>query len=703
MLKKSLIRIKILIVFSIVISCENQKQNLKLPSIFSDNMVLQQKTNVSFWGFSNSKETITINPSWGKSKCVISNNEGEWELKIKTPEAGGPYKIEVKSENQTVTYNDVLIGEVWIASGQSNMGMRLSDGIENQDEEIKNANYNDIRFFSVLEDLTGNSIKNQNWLKTTPENAEKYSAAAYFFARKLHNELDVPIGIISSSWGGTKVESWISNKKLKQFKDLINKNLPKNTEQKLIDIERVRYNDSIANLNKSKLGISTFNLPEPYFLWNENMVWNIDLWEKYRYDWTELDLNDFEFKNSHYDDSLWDFVPKSFNKSNSLKLNNIFQAKENTISSGIIWFRTKVLVDNLNTDYSFYLEKGIDHIDQTFFNGQLIGNTFSIDGKRNYTIPKNLLKIGENSIAIRITNLGGDGGFNSPVIIKNNSSSDTISFENFKFKHHAFITNGSSVLVHNYPFNELVQDYDIIEKKLYRGYVINSPYGNSISFEKMLRPVIPYTIKGAIWYQGESNVENYNEYQELFSGMIEDWREIWGYNFPFYYTQIAPAIYGENHLSHHLRDSQRKTLEFTSNTGMAILMDIGEKDNVHAKNKQDVGKRLALLALKNDYNFDIVPSGPLYKSHVNYNNYIVIDFDYKGSGLCLKGDSEDFEIAGIDEVFYNASAKIIGDKLIVSSKCVNNPKHVRYGWKNWVVGSLFNKEGLPASSFNSLN
>jgi sialate O-acetylesterase len=219
----------------------------------------------------------------------------------------------------------------------------------------------------------------------------------------------------------------------------------------------------------------------------------------------------------------------------------------------------------------------------------------------------------------------------------------------------------------------------------------------------MLKPVIPYTIKGAIWYQGESNVENYNEYQELFSAMIEDWREIWGYNFPFYYAQIAPAIYGESHLSHYLRDSQRKTLEFTSNTGMAILMDIGEKDNVHAKNKQDVGKRLALLALKNDYNFDIVPSGPLYKGHINYDNYIDIDFDYKGSGLCLKGNSKDFEIAGIDEVFYNASAKIIGDKLRVSSNSVIYPKHVRYGWKNWVVGSLFNKEGLPASSFNSLN
>ena len=186
--------------------------------------------------------------------------------------------------------------------------------------------------------------------------------------------------------------------------------------------------------------------------------------------------------------------------------------------------------------------------------------------------------------------------------------------------------------------------------------------------------------------------------------MIEDWREIWGYDFPFYYAQIAPAIYGESYLSHNLRDSQRKTLESTANTGMAILMDIGDKDNVHAKNKQDVGKRLALLALKNDYNFDIVSSGPLYKGHINFKKYIEIDFDYKGSGLDLKkGGSKDFEIAGSDGVFYDASAKIIGDKLRVSSKSVINPKHVRYGWKNWIVGSLFNKEGLPASSFNSIN
>ena len=696
----------IFLFFSVFIFCDSsQKENTKLslPAIFSDQMVLQQNENIIFWGTSSPNKKVTVTGSWGNSSSITSDKKGNWELSLLTTKAGGPFKIKVETLNETIFYKDVLVGEVWLASGQSNMGMILEHGIQNQKEEINNANYNDIRFFSVLEDLTGESIKNQKWVKTNPKNASKFSAAAYFFARKLHKELDVPIGIITSSWGGTKVESWISNKKLKSLEALINENLPKNIDQELIDKERINYNDSIAFLNKNKSGISTFDLPEPYFLWNEKIVWNVDLWKKNSSKWIDLDFNDIDFKNFDFDDSSWNLIPKSFNKSNTLNFNNIFQSEDKSISSGIVWFRTKFFVENLNTDYSFNVENGIDHIDQTFFNGTLIGNTFSIDGTRNYKIPKSLLKKGENIIALRITNLGGDGGFMSPVIINNNSSSQTLSFDDFKFKHHAFITNGSSVLVHNYSFNELIKDYNKIKDKLYRGYVINSPYGNSISFEKMLRPLIPYTIKGFIWYQGESNVSNYNNYQELFSGMIEDWRENWGYNYPFYYAQIAPFSYGNLEISQGLRDAQRKTLESTSKTGMAILMDIGEKEDIHPHNKQDVGKRLALLALDNDYNFDIVSSGPLYKSHKSYNNYIDVDFENKGSGLYSKGELKDFEIAGDNQVFYSASAKIIGNKVRVSSKRVKTPKHVRYGWKNWTIGSLFNKEGLPASSFNSVD
>ena len=245
-------------------------------------------------------------------------------------------------------------------------------------------------------------------------------------------------------------------------------------------------------------------------------------------------------------------------------------------------------------------------------------------------------------------------------------------------------------------------DYDLFEKESIKlKDSINDPNSYSILFEKMLKPVLPYSIKGAIWYQGESNVDNSFEYQELFTGMIEDWRESWSYNFSFYYVQIAPFEYLPFQESQKLRDAQRKTLKTTSKTGMAVIMEIGEEKDIHPHNKQDVGKRLALLALDKDYEFDIISSGPLYKSHKTFSNYIDIDFENKGSGLISKGALKDFEVAGDNMIYKTAKAEIIDNKIRVSSNKVKYPKHVRYGWKNWTVGSLFNKEGLPASSFSS--
>ncbi len=691
------------------VSTQEVSHQLELSSFFSDHMVLQQKKGVVFWGKSNPNNRIIVTGSWGETNSIIADNRGNWELKLLTPPAGGPYEVEVKSSEKTIKYRDVLIGEVWLASGQSNMGMILNpceNCIENQEEEIKNANYNNLRFFSVLEDLTGESLKNQKWVKTTPKNASKFSAAAYFFARELHLKLNVPIGIISSSWGGTNIKSWISNKKLKELGPTKNI-VPKNIDDDLVKIERLRYNDSIAELNKKELGLITYDLPKPYFLWNEKIVWNIDLWGKNKSRWIDLDLNDTKYKKFDFDDSKWNYIPKSIYQ-DELKIKNgifkyIFKSDKTSLSSGIVWLRTKILIDDISKDFTLEIDKGIDHIDQTFFNEKLIGNSFSIDGKRNYKIQRNLLKKGENLIAIRITNLAGDGGFRSPVILKNKNTSISVKLNEFKFKHHAFITNGSSVLVHSYPLNNLISNYKEIEENIHRGYVINSPYGNSISFEEMLNPLIPYTVKGVIWYQGEANVTEYNEYLELFSGMIDDWRERWGYNFPFYYAQIAPYIYSDNQSSHELREVQRLALQKTFNTGMAVLLDIGEKDNGHPPNKQDVGKRLALLALNRDYNYNIVDSGPLYSKHKSKKGSIEISFDHVGSGLMAKGDLDGFEIAGEDNIFYPAIAKILNNKVKVSSSIVKKPKNVRYGWKNYFEATLFNIEGLPASSFSSLN
>ena len=696
-----------LILAIFITSCNNQYGDLNLPSVFSDHMVLQQKSNVSFWGESNLNDKITISASWGETLSTKADNNGKWQLSLATPKAGGPYSIEVKNERQSIVFNDVLIGEVWLASGQSNMGMILSDGIENQEEEIKNANFNDIRFFSVLEDLTGESIKQQKWVKTNPKNAAKFSAAAYFFARELHEKLNIPIGIISSSWGGTYIENWISNKKLKTLTSTKNK-VPKSEEDDLVQFERLRYNDSIAKLNEMQFALKTFDLPKPYFLWNEKIVWNVDLWKKFKKDWEVLDLNDIEFKKIEFDDSNWGNIKKITEKDKSkIKdgvFNYIFKSNNSFLSTGVIWLRAKIKIDDVSRDYYLNIDKGINRVDQTFFNEKLIGNTFSIDGKRSYKIPKEILKRGKNLIALRVTNIQGDGGFRSPVILKNNVFSKEINLSQFKFKHHAFLTNGSSVMVHDYSYKQLLDNYIDIEKKIHRGYVTNSPYGNSISFEKMLKPVIPYTIKGVIWYQGEQNVPEYKEYKELFSGMIDDWRENWGYDFPFYYAQITPHIYSESQPSHKLRDVQRLAIKSTFNTGMASLLDVGLENNNHSPKKQPVGKRLALLALDNDYNFDIVSSGPLYVSHKIFNDYLEIDFDHKGSGLSTSGKLEDFEIAGENKIFYPALAQIVNNKVRVFSNLnVKYPKHVRYGWKNWVIGTLFNEEGLPASSFNSLS
>ena len=700
-------KILFLILVIFITSCNNQYGDLNLPSVFSDHMVLQQKSNVSFWGESNLNDKITISASWGETSSTKADNNGKWQLSLATPKAGGPYNIEVKNDRQSIVFSDVLVGEVWLASGQSNMGMILSDRVENQQQEIKNANFNDIRFFSVLEDLTGESIKQQKWVKTNPVNAAKFSAAAYFFARELHEKLNIPIGVISSSWGGTNIKNWISNKKLKTLAPTKNQ-VPKTEENDFVQLERVKYNDSIAKLNKEQYGLITFNLPKPYFLWNEKIVWNVDLWKKFKNNWENIDFNDINYKKINFDDSKWGSVPK-IRKEDRSKIkdgvfNYIFKSNSSLLSTGVVWLRAKINIDDISRDYYLYVEKGINRVDQTFFNENLIGNTFSIDGKRNYRIPKEILKKGENLIAIRVTNLSGDGGFRSPLILKNDVFSNEINIAEFKFKHHAFLTNGSSIMVHDYPYDKLLDNYENIEKKMHRGYVTNSPYGNSISFEKMLKPVIPYTIKGVIWYQGENNVNEYKEYLELFSGMIDDWRENWGYDFPFYYAQITPNTYNDSLLSHELRDVQRLALKNTFKTGMASLLDVGLENNNHSPKKKPVGKRLALLALNNDYNFDIVSSGPLYASHKIFKDYLEIDFDYKGSGLNSKGELKDFEIAGEDKIFYPALAQIVNNKVRVFSNLnVKYPKHVRYGWKNWVIGTLFNEEGLPASSFNSIN
>ena len=692
--------------FLLFVSCsiDKKESELILASIFSDSLVLQQMYDTALWGKSKPNEIITVKGSWGKEASTQSNEKGDWELKLSTPKAGGPYTITIQTSNNSILLKDVMIGEVWLSSGQSNMEWKMNqcvNCIDNQDEEISKVNNNEIRMFTVPMDLSGELIKKSKWLVANPENAEGFSAAAYYFARKLNKELKIPIGIVNTSWGGTRVEAWTSNRKLMSISSTKDK-VPEEQDYDLLQIEFKRLNDSIKLAVQNKFGFKTFEIPE----WTEDET----LWEFYEKGWSNFDIEDKEFREVNFDDSNWSQWESKYtdygniNYQSEGRFESAFEESNKLLSDGVIWFRTKIIIDDISEDYQLVVEKGIDDTDQTYFNGELIGNTFSWSRKRSYNIPKELLKKGENILAIRITDRIGGGGFNSHVIIKNSKIEKQLVFSEFKFKHHAFIINASSVLIHNLSHEELIKKSSYLLDNIPMLYRINDPNGYSALFKKMLTPVMPYTIKGTIWYQGESNVDNNHEYQELFTGMIEDWRENWGYDFSFYYVQIAPFKYGVFQESQKIREAQRKTLKTTSKTGMVVLMDIGEEEDIHPHNKQDVGKRLALLALDKDYEYDIISSGPLYKSHEIFKNYIDIDFDHKGSGLNSTGKLEDFEIAGEDKIFYPALAEIIDNKVRVFSNVnVTYPKQVRYGWKNWVHGTLFNKEGLPASSFNSLN
>lgn len=668
-------------------------------------MVLQQSTEVSFWGKSSPNDDIQIKGSWGEVSNIKADKNGEWILKLSTPSAGGPYVVKVNDSKTFITYKDVLIGEVWLASGQSNMewmmkavGCEIKECIDNQAEEIKNAEFEEIRVFSIYEDLTGERIKRESWKLVNPENIERFSAVAYFFARKIHRELKIPVGIIASSWGGTRIQSWMSNKTLLKSK-FIKEKLPKAVKVKDVISERLKFNDSITKLNEDRFGFKVVELPKPYHVWSGQL----DIWNLFKDKWRDLNLCDEDFNRIDFDDSNWTIWAKGDNNNHFREgsFKSAFNSNEPLLTKGVFWIRTYFDVENIDDDYSLVIEGGISQVDQTYVNGDLIGNKYSFIDERNYKIPNKTLKKGKNLIAIRITDLTGDGGLNSLITIKSNSGTKEISYEEIKFKHQAFITNGIYAVIHNLGHEELISRYPQISDNFLNGYEINSTNGYSTMFENMIYPVIPYTIKGAIWYQGEANVWKPDHYEDLLISMINDWRDYWGYQFPFYYAQITPLEYPENQYSQLIRDAQRKALKEIDKIGMAILLDIGEKNNGHPGNKQDVGKRLALLALDKDYNYNVVSSGPLYEDHRIVDNYIEISFKSVGSGLTSKGKLKNFEIAGVNKKFYEATAKIVGNKVRVYSKKIKRPKHVRYGWKNWVEATLFNKEGLPASSFQS--
>ncbi|PIW98748.1 MAG: glycosyl hydrolase family 2 [Ignavibacteria bacterium CG_4_8_14_3_um_filter_37_9] len=670
---KNLIFLLVIISTSVTFSFKNKKF-VEIPAIFSDNMVLQQKVKAPFWGKAVPGEIVLIRASWGGSAKAKVQPDSLWSAKIQTPRAGGPYQIKIKIGDSSFTLNNVLIGEVWLCSGQSNMEMPMegfppNDTIIGAQNEIKNGRNFALRFFTVERAYSDRPQFNGsgNWLQSSPEAVAKFSAAGFFFGKKLSDELKVPIGLINASWGGTAVESWLSKKYLgfvDEYKELVTK-----------------IEDSGAELKKLYDWLERYPVID---------VSKKDILHK----WEGLNFKDDDCSLPVFDDSRWKemYLPVGW------------EITEVGNFDGTIWFRRKIEIPKSWLHKDLVLTLGpIDDMDVTYVNGKKVGG-YETDGnwqtERIYEVSKEVVNDSSLTIAVRVVdNQGGGGLYGSEeqlnIHLKDGDENISLSGE-WKYLPVAEYRSGKF-----FVFGSGGEEYysrPVIAVDL----SANTP---TALYNAMIAPLIPYAIKGAIWYQGESNAWKPDLYQTLFSKMIEGWRADWREgNFPFYFVQIAPFKYDEKTESQKLREQQLLTLALP-NTGMAVTLDIGNPENVHPANKKEVGDRLAFWALAKNYHKKVFFSGPLYKSQKISRDKIILSFEYVDGGLLITEDKRgtNFLIAGEDRQFKKADIKIEEKKLVLSNSEIKKPVAVRYAWSNTAEATLFNKKHLPASSFRTDN
>lgn len=667
-------RILTCLFLAILISgCQKSPHFVHLPAIISDGMVLQQNTEVSLWGKSSPNAMIEIRSSWGNRLSVKANTDGKWIGKLKTPTAGGPFEVTFQTSDTNIVVKNVLVGEVWMCSGQSNMEMPMCgwppDTISNWASEIAAANYPEMRLFTIQHNATPAPVEDceAEWLECTPKNVNNFSSTAYFFGRKLNQELKVPVGLIHSSWGGTPAESWISKEYLSNF--------PK--YQAIVNAyDSILVEFDILMKWMDRLPVIAMPADTQGF--------------------ESVQLNDMEYASFDCNDSDWPVM----------ELPSLWEAKGLTDYDGIVWFRKEFDLPAGMSGKDMVLHLGaIDDMDATYVNGIKVGSILE-DGhykqSRDYTIPAKILKNGKNVIAVQVIDTRGGGGIyektEMTIGIKGSAKFQVQLNGDWKYRPVAEILKGKI-----YVYGKDSNSFDSRPKLTGR----ISAYSPVTLFNGMINPVVPYTIKGAIWYQGEANVGKGYEYRTLFPTLIKCWRNTWDIgDFPFYFVQIAPYNYNEQEPgpSSEVREAQLMTLN-VPNTGMVVTTDIGNPENIHPANKQDVGKRLAIWALAKTYGQDsLIYSGPIYDSITIESNKAIIHFKYAESGLVAKeGPLTWFEIAGIDKKYYPATAAIQGQTVVVTSCKVKEPVAVRFGWNQIAQPNLFNGAGLPASPFRTDN
>lgn len=626
---------------------------VELPAIFGDHMVIQRNSKTGLWGTAKPSTQVSVTTSWnGQVYDVMSDTDGKWKTEIATPSAGGPYTITI-SDGKKLTLNDVLVGEVWLCSGQSNMEYRFSDKPYDYEKTLEDAvGRNNIRFLHIdnrtsFEPETEAAVRYGGWEVCDKDALFDFSCVAYYFGRHLADSLNVPVGLIESAWGATYAENWVSKESLSTLPDFDSAL----AEQDALPRSRSER-DSIYDARVSD--------------WCQAICEGNSIEDLTDDDWSEVDVPGYlEYQGINEDGIIW--MRKTVN-----------------IPRG---WAGKTLTMDLET---------IDDHDFTYFDGVEIGHTEGCSSMRHYTVPGDLVKVGKAVITVRIVDIVGYAGFNGrPDRIKLACGKKSIPL------------SGKWLVKCTRKYSDIPRFPDKID---------GNPFMPSVLYNAMINPLLGYRIKGAIWYQGESNTAMHEQYSYLLQLLIRDWRKQWGYDFPFYVAQLASLFpvqkVAEDFDWAYLRESQADALHL-ENVGLAVLTDVGDEYDIHPKNKYDVGRRLALNALHGAYGMNIPYSGPVFKDYVTSGPEIRVRFDCADGGLVAMDGTNStpatsmaetlrgFWIAGGDRIFHKADARIEGDTVVVTCPDVRYPVAVRYGWANYPDSNLYNGAGLPAVPFRT--
>ncbi|MBL3658939.1 sialate O-acetylesterase [Fulvivirga sediminis] len=639
-----------LLLFFLILQVGHVMAEVRLPQLVSDGMVLQRDTKLKIWGWADMDESVKVKFK-GKSYKTKADGQGKWSILLSASKAGGPYTMEVRGENNTITLNNILIGDVWLCSGQSNMVHYLGTHQDRYRREIAEADYSEIRQFFVptLPVFSGpeDDIPEGEWKEANPENVLRFSVVAYFFAKKLYDKYKIPIGLINSSVGGSPIQAWISEEGLKGFDDYL---------------EIVEQNKDTAYFNRTNRAAQEYQqqmakeMPKDKGMEGEKKWFNVDYQPK---NWSRMNIPGY-----------WE----------DQGVSNL---------DGVVWFRREVEIPASMVGEPGRVDLGrIVDADQLYINGKEVGSTGYMYPQRRYNIEPGVLKPGKNIFVIRVTNNFGKGGFVPDKPYHVLVESDTIDLKGYwQYKVGA-----------------------VYEHKTFDGPRAIVTRSQPVGFYNgMLAPFTNYAIKGILWYQGESNAGKPDEYLSLQKALIRDMRNHFhGENLPFLYVQL-PNFMDVNYLPSEsnwaeLREAQMQSLS-VPHTAMAVAIDLGEWNDIHPDRKKPVGDRLALAAEHLVYgDKNVVYSGPIYKSATVDNEKVILNFDHVGSGL-VSNDGEElrwFAIAGEDKQFVWARAEIKANTVVVWSDKVPEPKYVRYAWAdNPDKVNFYNKEGLPASPFRT--